>query len=105
MDRIVYEMIGVWAYWILGTYDSHSDTLALTTGILRSCESLGSTFAYKVGSSEKATLLTNLIVAAVVFWASVPTTTWAAWIVPDAPKGDESSDDESQVERVIAESK
>ncbi|KAL3419188.1 duf895 domain membrane protein [Phlyctema vagabunda] len=96
--RVVYEIIGVWLYWILGTYDSHSDTLALTTGVLRSCESLGSTFSYKVGATRSASLLTNLIIAAVVFWATVPTTTWAAWLVPDVPKGEEPSDDESQVE-------
>ncbi|RDW84343.1 hypothetical protein BP6252_01933 [Coleophoma cylindrospora] len=101
--RINYEMIGVWAYWILGSYDSHSDTLALTTGVLRSCESLGSTFSYAVGSTKNASLLVNLLVAAVVFWASVPTSTWASWIVPDVPKGEAESDDEEnapQVERV-----
>jgi hypothetical protein len=87
-------MIGDWAYWILGTYDSHSDTLALTTGGLRGCESLGSTFSYAVGSSKHAWLFVNLILAAVPSWASVPTTTCAAWIVPDLPKGEVGSDDE-----------
>lgn len=74
--RIVYEMIGVYSYWLLGTYDSSVDTLALTTGILRGCESLGSTFSYYVGSRQSASLLVNLIVAAAVFWASIPSTTW-----------------------------
>lgn len=109
--RIVYEMIGVWSYWILGTYDSHSDTLSLTSGILRSCESLGSTFSYAVGSSKNASLLVNLLVAAVVFWVSVPASTWAAWVVPDVPAGegdderltDESSD--SAVEGVRVQTK
>jgi hypothetical protein len=77
---------GVWMYWILGTYDADVDTLSLTTGLLRSCESLGSSFSYAVGAVSSATLMTNLIVAAVTFFVSVPTTTWAAWLVPDEPE-------------------
>lgn len=98
--RIVYEIFGVFSYWILGTFDSSVDSLALTTGILRGCESLGSTFSYTVGSNRNATLLVNLLVAAVVFWVSVPTTTWAAWIVPDVPKSTETSDNEVEELRV-----
>ncbi|KAF2146964.1 uncharacterized protein K452DRAFT_218703 [Aplosporella prunicola CBS 121167] len=82
--RIGYEIASVWQYWVLGTFDSDIATLAYTTSILRAGESLGSTFSYGVGASKSASLMTNLIVAAVVFWVSVPTTFWAAWRVTDA---------------------
>lgn len=71
-------------YWLLGTYDTHFDTLALTSALLRSGESLGSTFSYAVGASKSASLMTNLIVAAVVWFASVPMATWSAWNVKDS---------------------
>lgn len=70
-------------YWILGTFDTEVDTLALTTALLRGGESLGSAFSYGVGASKSASLLTNLIVAATVFWASVPPTTWSIWSIRD----------------------
>lgn len=81
-------------YWILGTYDAGVDTLALTTGLLRSCESLGSSFSYAVGAVNSASLMTNLVVGVVVFLASVPTCTWAAWSVPDALAVEVGSDEE-----------
>ncbi|KAF2091113.1 MFS general substrate transporter [Saccharata proteae CBS 121410] len=81
--RIVYEFGGLWMYWVLGTYNSSVPTLALMMGLLRACESLGSAFSYAVGAVQSASLLTNLIVAAVMFWVSVPTSTWAAWMVKD----------------------
>lgn len=84
----------VWTYWMLGTQDSNTDTLALSTGLLRSFESLGSTFSYATGSSRSASLTVNIIVPAVVFWASIPPTTWAAWLVPDVPRGEILSDQE-----------
>lgn len=68
-------------YWLLGTYDTHFDTLALTSSLLRSGESLGSTFSYAVGASKSASLMTNLIVAAVVWFVSAPMATWSAWKV------------------------
>lgn len=64
-------------YWILGTLNTDVDTLALTSALLRGGESLGSAFSYGVGASKSASLLTNLIVAATVFWVSVPPTTWS----------------------------
>jgi hypothetical protein len=95
-------MASVWVYWILGTYDSHTDTLALTTGLLRSSESLGSSLSFAIGSSADMSLLTNLLIAAAVFWASVPTSTWASWMVPDLPASTstdltEEVDDERQI--------
>ena len=87
MNRsICWEIGSLWVYWILGTYDSEVDNLALTTGLLRACESLGSTFSYTVGAVKRASLLTNLIVSVVVFMVAVPTSTWAAWLVPDTPR-------------------
>lgn len=73
----------VWTYWILGTYDVHVDILAYTTGILRSSESLGFAIAYGIGASKHASLMANLIVAFVVFWVSVPFTTYASFLVKE----------------------
>lgn len=85
--RIGYEAVGTWMYWVLGTYDSEFDTLALTASLLRSGESLGSTFSYGVGTSS-ASLMTNLIVAAVVWFVGAPFSTYSAWIVTDSiPEG------------------
>ncbi|KAI9837973.1 MAG: hypothetical protein M1819_006127 [Sarea resinae] len=81
--RIGYQAGSLWVYWILGTFNVEVDNLALTTGLLRAGESLGSAFSYTVGAVKAASLLTNLIVAVVVFMASVPPTTWAAWLVTD----------------------
>ena len=92
--RVGYEAASTWMYWVLGTYDSHFDTLALTSSLLRSGESLGSTFSYGVGAAKSASLMTNLIVAAVVWFVSVPAATYSAWIVQDdEPRGTLASDD------------
>lgn len=90
-------------YWILGTYDVSVDTLALTTGLLRSCESLGSAFSYAVGAVKSASLMTNLIVGVVLFVVAMPMCTWAAWLVPDALE--EGSDTEGSVEEIVEEVK
>ncbi|THZ80508.1 hypothetical protein D6C84_07385 [Aureobasidium pullulans] len=76
--RIAYEACGTWMYWILGTYDAKIDKLALTSALLRSGESFGSTMSYAVGSTSSASVMTNLIVAFVVWIAALPTTTWSA---------------------------
>jgi hypothetical protein len=83
LSRVGYEALNVWMYWILGTFDAEVDTLALTTALLRGGESLGSAFSYGVGASKSASLLTNLIVSATVFWASVLPTTWSVWSIHD----------------------
>lgn len=95
-NSITAEVSIVWSYWILGIHDTRTDTLALTTGVLRACESLGSTVSYKVGSIENVSLLTNLLIAAGVFWSSVPPSTWASWLVSDIALGGNSgaSDEE-----------
>ncbi|KAI5194697.1 hypothetical protein E4T39_08536 [Aureobasidium subglaciale] len=81
--RIAYEACGTWMYWILGTYDVEIDKLALTSALLRSGESFGSTMSYAVGSTSSASLMVNLVVAAVMWFVAVPTTTWSAWQVKD----------------------
>ncbi|GME26037.1 MFS general substrate transporter [Neofusicoccum parvum] len=81
--RIAYETVGVWLYWALGSFDTEADAIALSMGVLRSGESLGQAFAYAVGSVRSASLMTNLIVAVVTFYAAAPFTTWAAYLVQD----------------------
>lgn len=92
----------VWTYWILGTYDIHVDVLAYTTGILRSFESLGFAIAFGIGASENVSLMANLIVAFVVFWVSVPFTTYASWLVKEpnpAPEDPINKDIQDDPER------
>ncbi|TEA18663.1 UNC93-like protein [Colletotrichum sidae] len=92
--RIAYETVGVWLYWTLGTFDVDADIIALSMGVLRSGESLGSALAYAVGSVRSASLMTNLIVSVVVFYVAVPATTWAALLVRDRLPGELSDGDE-----------
>ncbi|TDZ24119.1 UNC93-like protein [Colletotrichum orbiculare MAFF 240422] len=92
--RIAYETVGVWLYWTLGTFDVDADIIALSMGVLRSGESLGSALAYAVGSVRSASLMTNLIVSVVVFYAAVPATTWAALLVRDRLPGELSDGEE-----------
>ncbi|WYZ34590.1 hypothetical protein EsH8_I_000866 [Colletotrichum jinshuiense] len=96
--RIAYETVGVWLYWTLGTFDVEADTIALSMGVLRSGESLGSALAYAVGSVRSASLMTNLIISVVVFYVGAPATTWAALLVKDRLPGElESSDSDGEV--------
>ncbi|PSN72921.1 MFS general substrate transporter [Corynespora cassiicola Philippines] len=90
--RIAYEIIGTWLYWVLGSFDTDADTIALTMGVLRSGESLGQALAYAVGSVKSASLMTNLIVAVVMFYVAVPFTTWCAYLVPDRAPGEDNED-------------
>ena len=59
-------------------------TLARTTGLLRSFESVGSTFAY-VTSATHWKYMNTLILAFTLFVVQLPFTTTAAWSVPDHP--------------------
>lgn len=98
LSRIAYETVGVWLYWTLGTFDVEADTIALSMGVLRSGESLGSALAYAVGSVRSASLMTNLIISVVVFYVGAPATTWAALLVKDRLPGElESSDSDGEV--------
>ena len=59
-------------------------TLARTTGLLRSFESVGTTFSL-VTSATKWKYLNTLILGFAFFLAQIPFTTCAAWLVPDQP--------------------
>ncbi|KAK8155410.1 hypothetical protein BKA80DRAFT_209246, partial [Phyllosticta citrichinensis] len=87
--RIAFEVILVWLYWAVAAFDSDADAISVTVGILRAGQSLGEAFSYGVGAARSASLLTNLVVAFVVFFVSDSFTTWAAWIVPERLLGED----------------
>ncbi|KAK7398212.1 hypothetical protein QQX98_012415 [Neonectria punicea] len=98
--RIAYETIGIWLYWVMGTFDVEADTIALSMGVLRSGESLGSVLAYAVGSVRSASLMTNLIVSVVVFYVGVPATSWAAHLIKDRVPNEDGLDTEGESSEV-----
>ncbi|KAK7431797.1 hypothetical protein QQZ08_001737 [Neonectria magnoliae] len=98
--RIAYETIGLWLYWVMGTFDVEADTIALSMGVLRSGESLGSALAYAVGSVRSASLMTNLIVSVVVFYVGVPATSWAAHLIKDRVPNEGGLDSEGETSEV-----
>lgn len=81
--RVISEIGSIWAYWILGCLDQDIGMLALTTGCLRGCESLGSAISFGVGASRGVSLWANCVVAAVLVIGSIPASMWAAWQVVD----------------------
>jgi hypothetical protein len=87
----------MFVYWILGTFFDDVETLTLAVGLVRSFESLGSCLAFGVGAAKVAPL-TNLIVAFVMFCISLPSTSFAVFLVPERPsenalgKDDDSSE-------------
>jgi hypothetical protein len=89
---IGYQAFGVWAYWVLGSLAEDIQSITFSTSLLRSGESLSSTISYALGSSEDISLLTNLIVSAVLFFVAVPTTTWSVWKVQDSVAGEAGDD-------------
>ncbi|RSL48129.1 hypothetical protein CEP51_015677 [Fusarium floridanum] len=95
---IAYETVGLWLYWGLGTFDTDLDAITLSMAVLRGGESLGSALAYAVGSVRSASLMTNLIVATVVFYAGVPFTTWAAHLIKDRDLVEEGDSSENEGE-------
>ncbi|KAK9853038.1 uncharacterized protein MYU51_007617 [Penicillium brevicompactum] len=100
---IPYNAFAVWGYWILGCFDHKIENLTFSTAILRSGESLASTISYALGASKSVSLLKNLLVASVLFWAAIPTTTWSVWQVKEPKKIDEDSEcvnDDPQVVNV-----
>ncbi|KAL4930246.1 uncharacterized protein BDV17DRAFT_297717 [Aspergillus undulatus] len=84
----------MFVYWILGVCNGDLETLALTVGIVRCFESVGSCLAFGIGAAEVSPMV-NLIVAFVMFVLCIPTTSCVVFMVPDhsesAPKNDESS--------------
>ena len=80
-----------------GTLDDGVGTLARTTGLLRSFESLGATFAY-VTSATHWKYLNCLILAFSLFVFAVPFTTVAAWHIPDQPyRSEDLGEDDNSI--------
>lgn len=74
----------MFVYWIIGTFFQDVETLTLAVGLVRSFESLGSCLAFGVGAA-KVPSLTNLIVAFSMFCISLPSTSFAVFLVPERP--------------------
>ena len=91
---VPYNAFAVWGYWILGCFDHKIENLTFSAAVLRSSESLASTISYALGASKSVSLLKNILVASILFWAAIPTTTWSAWQVEEY-KEDEVSEDVS----------
>lgn len=77
----------IWGYWVLSSFDDSIENITYSTSLLRTGESLASAISYGLGASKNVSLLTNLLIAAVLFWVSVPTTTWSTWKVTDVDVG------------------
>ncbi|KAL4958876.1 uncharacterized protein BDV14DRAFT_207297 [Aspergillus stella-maris] len=80
---VPYNAFSVWGYWVLSCFDTELENLTFSAAVLRSSESLASTISYALGASRRVSLLQNIIVAVVLFWASV-VPTWATWKVREA---------------------
>lgn len=98
---IPYNAFAVWGYWILGCFDHKIENLTFSTAILRSGESLASTISYALGASQSVSLLKNLLVASVLFWAAIPTTTWSVWQVKEPKKIEEDSEYVNDAPQVV----
>ncbi|KAF4440384.1 hypothetical protein F53441_12332 [Fusarium austroafricanum] len=83
--RFMNESHYMFVYWIIGTFFQDVETLTLAVGLVRSFESLGSCLAFGVGAA-KVPSLTNLIVAFVMFCTSLPSTSFAVFLVPERPE-------------------
>lgn len=65
----------------MGTFEGGVNDITRSTGILRSYESVGSTFSYVVGATQWPYF--NQMILSLVLWViAIPTTCWAVWIVP-----------------------
>ena len=78
-----YNAFAVCGYWVLGTFDQNIENLTFSTALLRGGKSLASTITHGLGASKDVSLLTNIIIATALFWASVPTTASGTWQVKD----------------------
>ncbi|OBT62249.1 hypothetical protein VE03_08064 [Pseudogymnoascus sp. 23342-1-I1] len=82
--KFFYEMLQTYLYWLMGETgaEQKAGDISRTTGILRSWESIGSTFAYVVGATHWSNL--NSMILAFVLWAvTVPFTLVAVFGVWD----------------------
>ncbi len=63
--------------------------------IVRSFESIGSCLAFGIGAA-KVSPMVNLIIAFVMFFITIPFTSWAVFLVPERPvDGSKEFDDAS----------
>ncbi|KIL86620.1 hypothetical protein FAVG1_09875 [Fusarium avenaceum] len=83
--RFMNESHYMFVYWLIGTFFEDVETLTLAVGLVRSFESLGSCLAFGVGAA-KVPSLTNLIVAFAMFAISLPSTSFAVFLVPERPE-------------------
>ncbi|KFY82320.1 hypothetical protein V500_10629 [Pseudogymnoascus sp. VKM F-4518 (FW-2643)] len=107
--KFFYEMLQTYLYWLMGETgaEQKAGDISRTTGILRSWESIGSTFAYVVGATHWSNL--NSMILAFVLWVlTVPFTLIAVFGVWDKTeevdrKGEGSGSSSSlEEENVIA---
>ncbi|KAH8810702.1 major facilitator superfamily domain-containing protein [Xylogone sp. PMI_703] len=85
------ESLNTYLYWTMGTLDDGVGTLARTTGLLRTFESVGSTFAFVTGAKHWK-YINMLILSFSLFVFQIPFTTFAAWNVPNQPFKNEETD-------------
>ncbi|RFU23713.1 hypothetical protein B7463_g12625, partial [Scytalidium lignicola] len=78
------ESLNTYLYWTMGTLDDGVGTLARTTGLLRTFESVGSTFAFVTGAKHWK-YINMLILSFTLFVFQLPFTTVASWNVPNQP--------------------
>ncbi|CCH46319.1 putative membrane protein [Wickerhamomyces ciferrii] len=78
------ELVFNWVYWVIGAYHFPPSDIPYVSGIIRSFESLGQCLGFVVGTVNTNDM-TNLAVAAGVFFLSIPSTTYIAWQVDDEP--------------------
>jgi len=90
------ESMQTFLYWMMGTLDDGVGTLARTTGLLRSFESVGSTCGY-VTSATHWKLLNTMILSFVVFAVQIPFTTTAVWMVGDSVEKKEEKGGDKEV--------
>ncbi|KFZ17658.1 hypothetical protein V502_04471 [Pseudogymnoascus sp. VKM F-4520 (FW-2644)] len=82
--KFFYEMLQTYLYWLMGETgaEQKAGDISRTTGILRSWESIGSTFAYVVGATHWSNL--NSMILAFALWVvTVPFTLIAVFGVWD----------------------
>ncbi|KAF7557308.1 hypothetical protein G7Z17_g839 [Cylindrodendrum hubeiense] len=82
--RFFNESHYMFVYWIVGTFFDDIETLTLAVGLIRSFESIGSCLSYGVGAA-KVKGMVNLILAFVMFFITIPSTTLAVLLVPERP--------------------
>lgn len=82
--RFMNESHYMFVYWILGTFFDDIETLTLGVGIVRSFESVGSALSYGVGA-VKTRPMVNLIISFAMFGVTIPSTTFATFLVPERP--------------------